>query len=118
MRTLLYTLAIGSVVGLAYWAYQENFETQQALKRLSAVQAQIGDTREALAVQRAEWAYLNRPDRLADLVKLNFEDLELLPLTPGHFGLVEQVAYPRPPSLEGALIDTIEVSEQNVGRRP
>lgn len=118
MRTLLYTLAIGSVVGLAYWAYQENFETQQALKRLSAVQAQIGDTREALAVQRAEWAYLNRPDRLADLVKLNFADLGLLPLTPGHFGAVDQVAYPPRPSLEGALAETIELSAQTAGLRP
>ncbi|WP_424965736.1 MULTISPECIES: cell division protein FtsL [unclassified Dinoroseobacter] len=116
MRTLLYTLAIGSVVGLAYWAYEENFETQQALKRLRAVQAQIGDTREALAVQRAEWAYLNRPDRLDDLVEMNFKGLELLPLTPGHFGALDQVAYPPNPSLEGELAETIEVSATAGGR--
>lgn len=116
MRTLLYTLAIGSVVGLAYWAYEENFETQQALKRLRALQAQIGDTREALGVQRAEWAYLNRPDRLRDLVEMNFSDLELLPLTPGHFGAVDQVAYPPRPSLEGELAETVEVSADTMGQ--
>lgn len=116
MRTLLYTLAIGSVVGLAYWAYEENFQTQQSLKRLKALQAQIGETREALSVQRAEWAYLNRPDRLRDLVEMNFQGLGLLPLTPGHFGDVEQVAYPPRPSLSGELGETIEVSSATEAR--
>ncbi|WP_425092492.1 cell division protein FtsL [Tropicimonas sp. S265A] len=110
MRTLVYTVAIGSVIGLAYWAYQENFRTQQALDRVRDLQAQIADTREALSVQRAEWAYLNRPERLRELAEMNFDRLGLLPLTPSHFGDVEQVAYPPRESVSTGLADTIELS--------
>ena len=94
MKTLLYTTAIAGVVTLAYWAYQENFQTKQALDRVNDLRIQIADTREALGIQRAEWAYLNRPERLQDLIEMNFDRLGLLPLTPGHFAEADQVAYP------------------------
>lgn len=110
MKTLVYTVAIGSVIGLAYWAYQENFRTQQAQDRVRGLQAQIADTREAISVQQAEWAYLNRPERLRDLAEMNFDRLGLLPLTPAHFGDVEQVAYPPRESISTGLAETIELS--------
>lgn len=110
MKTLVYSLAIGSVIGLAYWAYQENFRTQQALDRVRDLNAQIADTREALSVQGAEWAYLNRPERLRELAEMNFDRLGLLPLTPAHFGEINQVAYPPREPIAAGLADTIELS--------
>ena len=68
----------------------------QALKDVARLNAEIADLREALSIQRAEWAYLNRPDRLRDLVNLNFAALELLPMSPDQFGAVAEVAYPDP----------------------
>ena len=94
MRTVLYFMSAALVIGLAYWAYQQNFQTQQALKRVSRLHSEIAATREALTVQRAEWAYLNRPDRLRDLVGLNFSELQLLPMNPRHFGEIDQVMFP------------------------
>jgi hypothetical protein len=110
MKTLLYSFAIASVIVLANWAYQENFRTQQAQERVRDLQAQIADAREALSVQRAEWAYLNRPERLRDLAEMNFDRLGLLPLTPAHFGRVEQVSYPARDPISTGLADTIELS--------
>lgn len=90
MRGVFYILSALVVIGLAFWAYQENYKTQSSIKRVIKLQQAIGDTREALSVQRAEWAYLNRPERLRKLVELNDADLLLMPLSADHFGLVEE----------------------------
>ncbi len=94
MRSLCYVLSAFAVMGLAYWAYRENYETQLALRDVQALQRDIGELREDLAVLRAEWAYLNRPDRLRELADINFDRLGLLPLASAHFGRVDQIAYP------------------------
>ncbi len=94
MRSILYTFAAFAIIGLAYWAYNENYATQEALRRVDKLQREIGQTQEKLSVLRAEWAYLNRPERLRELADLNFEELQLMPLSPEHFGAVEQVVFP------------------------
>jgi len=96
MRGLFYVLAAVAVIGLAFWAYRETHQTQRAVAELRQLQREISSLREAIDVQRAEWAYLSRPDRLRDLVSINFDRLQLLPVMPEQFGDVEQVAYPPP----------------------
>ncbi|MBK5932880.1 hypothetical protein C8N32_11921 [Rhodovulum imhoffii] len=96
MKSVLYILSALAVVALAIWAYRENYRTQQALVEASRLQGEIGAMHETLARLNAEWAYLNRPDRLRDLTSLGFERLGLLPLRPEQFGQIEQVAYPDP----------------------
>ena len=108
MRAVLYALTFLAVIALGFWAYRENYATQQALRDVARLQDEIADLGEALAMQRAEWAYLNNPARLRDLAGLNFEKLGLMPMEPGQFGSVGQVAYPVPeiPAIE-APIDTM-----------
>lgn len=96
MRALAYLLTFAAVIGLGFWAYKENYATQQALKDVARLNAEIADLREALSIQRAEWAYLNRPDRLRELSTINFDKLGLLPLEPEQFGQASQVVYPQP----------------------
>jgi hypothetical protein len=86
MRMFLFILCSVVVVGLAFWAYNENYKTQAKLDHIAELRQQISDQREAISVLNAEWAYLNRPDRLRALVDLNFESLELIPLNGDHFG--------------------------------
>ncbi|NUB43783.1 cell division protein FtsL [Fertoebacter nigrum] len=97
MRPVIYVLSFLAVMALAFWAYRENYATQQALREVSGLNREIAGLREALSVQRAEWAYLNRPDRLRELATLNFDRLGLLPLEPEQFGDPKQVAYPPEP---------------------
>ncbi len=94
MRWFLLITSGLAVISLAFWAYSQNYKTQTALKEAEQLQTEIGALRERLAVLRAEWAYLNRPDRLRQLADMNFERLGLLPLAPNHFGRVDQVAFP------------------------
>jgi hypothetical protein len=105
MRALLTVATFLILMALAFWAYRENYETQQALREMDTLQREIGDLRDALALQRAEWAYLNRPERLRDLVTMNFERVPLLPLEPGQFQPVERVAMPPPPALAEIGLD-------------
>ncbi|MBM2320418.1 MULTISPECIES: cell division protein FtsL [Marivita] len=108
MRSLLYVLTFLTVIGAAFWAYHENYKTQAALGDAQAVRGEIAEARARLAVLRAEWAYLNRPDRLRDLAEVNFERLGLMPLEPDQFGRVDQIAYPQPPELP--ITDPVEIS--------
>lgn len=108
MRTVLYILTVLGVVALAFWAYRENYATQAALSHASNLRQNIRAQHERLAVLRAEWAYLNRPDRLRDLAELNYDRLGLLPLMPDQFGPVDEVAYPRPPEL--GIENAVDVS--------
>lgn len=94
MRGILYVLTGFAVMGLIYWAYNENYKTRQAIAQAERLQLEIGHQRQTLSILRAEWAYLNRPDRLRELADLNFQRLGLLPLRPEQFGLTSQVAYP------------------------
>ncbi len=99
MRPLLYVLSFLAVLGLGFWAYRENYTTQSSLREVANLQDEIANLHESLAIQRAEWAYLNRPERLRDLAVLNFDRLGLMPMEPHQFGRTAEVAYPAPPSL-------------------
>ncbi len=107
MRSLLYTLSIAAVVAMAYWAYGEGYETRQTEREVARLERAVGARHQELSMLRAEWAYLNRPDRLHELAEMNFETLGLIPLAPDHFALVEQVGYapPPPPELPPVVYD-------------
>lgn len=107
MRPLLYVLSFLAVLGLGFWAYRENYTTQAALRDVASLQDDIANLQESLTIQRAEWAYLNRPDRLRDLAVLNFDRLGLLPMEPHQFGRAADVIYPPPPSIADGVSDGI-----------
>jgi len=97
MRSLVLIALLG-VMGLAFWAYQENYRTQAAAQEAERLSREIGALRERLSLLNAEWAYLNRPERLARLADMNFDTLGLAPFAPEQFGDPEQVAFPPDPA--------------------
>jgi len=97
MRPLLYALSFLAVMALGFWAYRENYATQQVLSETQRLQREIGSAKLRLSVLRAEWAYLNRPDRLMELSEINYDRLGLLPMAPEQFGSAAQIVFPPPP---------------------
>lgn len=117
MRSMMFILTAFAVIGLAVWAYQENYRTQHVINETEDLQQEIGIARARLAVLRAEWAYLNRPDRLRDLAEINYNRLQLLPLRPDQFGRIDQVAYPKVQvDFSGALNGAVDVSSDGAGQ--
>lgn len=112
MRSILYVLSALAVMGLAFWAYHENYETQDALSEVDSLQRQIGEARETLGILKAEWAYLNRPERLRELTLMNFDRLGLLPLAPEQFAQVDEIGFPPPPDPLEPVLDPVTVSAQ------
>lgn len=100
MRTLLYLVTALMVMVLAFWAYRENYRTQETIDRMQGVQVEMAGLRERLGMLRAEWAFLNRPERLTALVNMNFDKLKLAPLAPGQFVAPNQLAFPAPKAPE------------------
>lgn len=108
MRMLVSLILGASVLGLAFWAYQENYKTRQSVAEVRQMQREIGRLGEQLRVLRAEWSYLNRPERLRELAELNYDSLRLMPMSPEHFGRLDQVSYPPAPvpePLPSALLE-------------
>lgn len=99
MKWGLYLSAAVLVGVCATWAYRVNYATQEAVNRVADLRGRINAEREALSVLHAEWAYLNRPDRLAALIKGPGSTLGLVPLTPEQFGEAAMVPFPPEPEL-------------------
>lgn len=109
MRSLFVVFSAIAVIGLAFWAYRENYQTQEAQAEAEALQREISFARDRLRVLNAEWAYLNRPQRLRDLADLNFDTLGLVALRAEQFGKIDQVAYP-PDEIDLPISQPIDVS--------
>ena len=99
MRSVIYTITFTILVGLAFWAYQENIKTKNTIAHTEKLQKEIGIARASLSILKAEWAYLNRPDRLTELVDLNFGRLQLIPLRASNFSDVDEINFLNDPDL-------------------
>ncbi len=103
MRTLFRLAAAAAVLALAVWAYRQNYETQARLDEVDGLHAEIASLRGRASMLRAEWAYLNKPERLDGLATLNFDRLRLLELGPGSFRRIDQIPHPAAPDVTASL---------------
>ncbi|GGE16337.1 hypothetical protein SAMN05421774_104167 [Gemmobacter megaterium] len=113
MRSALVILSFLAMLASGFWAYRENYATKVALREAQRLGADIGRLQEAIAVQRAEWAYLNRPDRLAELASANFDRLGLLSMLPEQFAETRQLPEPAADPLANGLDGVAIVSAED-----
>ena len=54
MRPVLYVISFLAMLGLAFWAYRENYATQHQLKEMAKIQDEIAALRDEFGLERAE----------------------------------------------------------------
>ncbi len=64
MIKLFHVVAIGALISSATYAYSIKYETLYHGEQLAKLKQRAQKEREAIAVLKAEWQLLNRPDRL------------------------------------------------------
>ncbi len=57
------------VVAAAFVIYELKYESRELTQRVAELKSSIRAERDALAVLRAEWSHLNRPERIAKLAR-------------------------------------------------
>lgn len=87
LRFVNICLVLG-LVALAYVIYQVKYEARALDERIVVLHKEIEEERDALAVARAEWSLLNRPERIERLAK---KYLKLAPANPQQLVILDEV---------------------------
>jgi cell division protein FtsL len=87
LRFVNICLVLG-LVALAYVIYHVKYEARALDRDIVSLNKQIEDERDALAVLRAEWSVLNRPERIE---RLAVKYLKLAPAAPRQLVTVDSV---------------------------
>jgi cell division protein FtsL len=83
-------------------AFTLKYEVRDLETQLASLERQISDSRESAHVLRAEWSYLSRPERLAELAA---RYLDLAPMGTDQMGTLIDVPLRELPLEEDMLID-------------
>lgn len=96
MRLIFYSFSLILVMSLAYLANLESVKTKATMYSAKLLRTEVDELKEELKFLNAEWALLNRPDRLSDLVKWHYRELKLMPISIKNFKSIKSVELSKP----------------------
>ena len=96
MRLIFYSFSLILVMSLAYLANLESVKTKAIMYSAKLLRTEVDELKEELKFLNAEWALLNRPDRLTDLVKWHYRELKLMPISIKNFKSIKSVELSKP----------------------
>jgi hypothetical protein len=115
MLRAINVLVIAALVMAAAYVYKIKFESTLQAERVSKMRAEIRRERDGIAILRAEWTQLDRPDRIQGLAQRHlklkavevaqFDPLDKLPERP------VQIVPPGTADPIGAIIETFADTE-------
>jgi hypothetical protein len=122
MLRLLNILVIAALVLPAGYVYKIKFEATLQAERVSKLRAEIRRERDAIAILRAEWTQLDRPDRIQGLAQRH---LKLKPVEVAQFDALDklperpvQLVPPGTADPIGAIIEIFADEEALTGSLP
>lgn len=79
MLRLINALVIGALIVAATYVYKIKFESTRQAEQVAKLRTEIRKDRDTIAILRAEWARLDRPDRIENLAKrhLNLKPVQV-----------------------------------------
>jgi len=95
VRFLLFSIVIICTFGLGLWAYKINYESRAASQRVKGLENATLSANKEIKILKAEWAYLNNPERLRKLVEYYFLELRLTPIDPDDFISFSEIQWDR-----------------------
>jgi hypothetical protein len=90
MIRLLHFFAIVALISSAAYAYSIKYDTLLNAEKLARLKTQILREQDTIAVYKAEWQRLNRPDRLQELAE---KHLRLQQLTPTKIVRIDDIPF-------------------------
>lgn len=96
MRLIFYSFSLILVMSLAYLANLESVKTKATMYSAKLLRTEVDELKEELKFLNAEWALLNRPDRLTDLVKWHYRELKLMPISIKNFKSIKSLELSKP----------------------
>jgi hypothetical protein len=78
MLRFLNLIAIVALIGSAVYAYTIKYQTSYRAEQIAKTKIEIKTESDAIAVLRAEWAYMTRPERLQQLADQYLVDVKPL----------------------------------------
>lgn len=93
MIRFIHMLVIGGLIASAGYAYSTKYETLYHAEQVAKLKTKVQRERDTIAVLKAEWHLLNRPDRLQAAAERH---LDLQPLAVGQLARLSELP-DRPP---------------------
>lgn len=105
MMRLLHAVAITMLIASAAYAYGIKYDTLYYSEEIAKIRARLHKERDAIAVAKAEWVLLTRPERLQAMVDRH---LDLVPLTVSQLARLSDLPV-RPPRADeiGRKLETL-----------
>ncbi|MBV9078392.1 MAG: hypothetical protein JO048_13010 [Methylobacteriaceae bacterium] len=88
MMRFVHALAITGLLGSAAYAYSIKYDTLYFSEEVVKLKAKLRRERDAIAVSKAEWVLMTRPDRLQ---KIADQTLQLQPIAIGQLARVSDL---------------------------
>ncbi|WP_319413399.1 hypothetical protein [uncultured Cohaesibacter sp.] len=109
MSRLINFLLFFFVLMGAFWLFQVKHEAKEEGGKIANLQQKIEDEKDALLLLKAEWSYLNRPQRVQRLADEFSDQLGLKVIEPYQIGELDDVPdRSADDTLPGAVVNDLE----------
>ncbi|WP_316860122.1 hypothetical protein [uncultured Cohaesibacter sp.] len=106
-RLINFLLFLFVLIG-AFWLYQVKHEAKVEGEKIATLEKQIQDEKDALLLLKAEWSYLNRPERVQMLNDEFTDKLGLKSIEPYQIGDLSDVPDRDDELMPGAVVHDLE----------